>query len=112
MQPWKKLFKTEEQHDLVVLNIYDTKSKTYREKPIFAPTVDVMIRNYENFYRKPSPEDSQDLIFTNAEDFQLYLVGTYCQRSGVITSRQPEHVANLHEIKAAFAGRSSLDAVQ
>lgn len=43
---------------------------------------------------------SDDVLFTNAEDFQLFKIADYYKKTASLISHEPVHIANLHEIKA------------
>lgn len=76
--------------------IFDTKVGVYR-KPILNTNAQAMMRDIQVFYR--NPQNSSDTLFTNSEDFQLFKIADYYTKTGEIIGHQPEHIANLHELK-------------
>lgn len=92
--------KNQQDPDIFFVSIFDTKAGNFRQ-PIQVENKYDAIRSYETLIRK-NPDDQ---LVTNAEDFQLFLIGSYSKKTGVITSHQPEHFANLFEIKSAVLRR-------
>jgi len=92
--------KEQQDPDTLFITIFDTKAGNYRQ-PIQVENKYDAIRSYETLVRK-NPDDQ---LVTNAEDFQIYLIGSYSKKTGTIESHQPEHFANLHEIKSAVLRR-------
>ncbi|WNK14458.1 MAG: nonstructural protein [Microvirus sp.] len=85
--------------DYEYFTIYDSKTESYRE-PMLAVNQHDMLRQIDGLFRDPAQERNQ--LLTNAEDFSVYKIGTFTKKTGLITSVQPpEHIANLHEIRAA-----------
>lgn len=84
-------------HDLELFSIYDSKVGNYRE-PMFAINQYDLLRTIQNDFTKPEVQKAP--IFTNAEDFSVFKVGTFTKKTGHIGSQQPEHIVNLHEIRA------------
>lgn len=91
-------FKKEKQADLEYFTIYDSKVGVYRE-PMLAINRHDILRQIDGLFRDPAQTRNQ--LLTNAEDFSLFKCGEYCKRTGQITPTTLEHIANLHEIKAA-----------
>lgn len=87
---------TENQSDLEIFAIYDTKAKAYKP-PAFAKNRHIAVRDLTNVMR----DNPKHELFLNAEDFQVFKLGSYSFQSGKIEAHPPEHVANLHEIKAS-----------
>lgn len=85
--------------DMEIFTIYDTKSKSYRA-PSYGLNKHVVIREITNLLRDPAQANNQLLL--NAEDFQIFKIGSYDYATGQITAHKPEHIANLHEIKASL----------
>lgn len=83
--------------DLEYFTIFDTKVGHYKT-PMLVINKHEMFRELERFMR--NPENKTDPLYTNAEDFQLFSVGNFTKKTGLINSWKPEHVANLHEIKS------------
>ena len=86
------------QPDSQYFTIYDSKVGAYRD-PILQHNSLSMVREIELFFRKP--QNQEDSLFVNAEDYQLFKIADFYKKSGSIVGHQPEHVANLHEIKSA-----------
>lgn len=83
--------------DLKVFSIWDSKVQSYRS-PQMAINNEDMIRQLMNMMRDPS--QARNGLLVNAEDYQLFAIGIYDYKSGTLQGFQPEHVANLHELKA------------
>lgn len=80
--------------------IYDTKTKSYGiRQPMPSMTDAEMVRQVTNLLKDPS-QFSQNELFTNAEDFQLFSIGDFCKKTGTLDSWQPQHIANFHELKS------------
>jgi len=92
------MFQKKPNPDLEYFTIYDTKSSSYRE-PMLAINQHVMLRQISNLLADPA--QSKNELLTNAEDFQLFRVGTYDRKTGQITGTGHEHIANFHELKSA-----------
>ena len=84
--------------DLEIFVAFDSKVGHYRD-PVFGINQFDVIRQLEILMN--SPQDSQHQYVTHAEDFQLFKIGSYHRKTGLITSQPPEHIANFHEIKVA-----------
>lgn len=84
-----------------LFTIFDTKTQTYRA-PVIAKDETEIFRQLENNFSNPSTQ--YDPYVTHAEDFQLFKVGSFDEKTAKIT---PEitHVVNLHELKAAALQR-------
>lgn len=82
--------------DFEYFTIYDTKVGVYKQ-PMLAINKHDILRQTEALFR--DPQQTQNQLLTNAEDFQLFKIGEYTSRTGTITPCEPEHVANLHEIR-------------
>jgi len=89
--------KKDTQVDLEVFTIYDTKTSSYGE-PTLAPNHLSLIREVTNMMSDPS--QSKNPFFRNAEDYQIFRIGTYSRKTGLITTQNLEHIANMHDIKA------------
>lgn len=96
--------KTEETPDLEMFTIYDTKVGNYRD-PIFAINRFDMLRGIESFFR--NPVNANDQMSTNSEDFQVFKIGSYIRKTGTVSGHHPEHIANLHEIRAITLQRET-----
>lgn len=89
--------KTEQEPDYQYFAIYDTKVGHYR-MPMAAVNKFEMVREIEKLYRDPQQQANE--LVTNAEDFQVFKIGNYYKKQGILQGIQPEHVVNLHEIKS------------
>ena len=76
--------------DTLFITIFDTKAGNFRQ-PIQVENKYDAIRSYETLVRK-NPDDQ---LVTNAEDFQLFMIGSYSKKTGTI----------LYEIKSAVLRR-------
>lgn len=76
---------------------YDSKAEIY-ERPILALNKQVLLRDVANMLRDPQHKDNPLLV--NAEDFSIFKVGEFDSSTGQMTGCSPQHVANLHEIRA------------
>lgn len=83
--------------DYEMFTIYDTKIKKYRN-PTYSENHLSLIRELLTMMKDPG--QAQNQFFTNAEDFQIFRIATYDKNTGKITSFEPEHIANMHELKA------------
>ena len=48
-------------------------------------------------FKDPSQRNNKFLV--NAEDFQIFRIGSYDRKTGCILSQQPEHICNLHDLR-------------
>lgn len=96
--------KTNQAPDFEYFSIYDSKVGIYRE-PMLAINRHDILRQIDALFRDPQQQQNQ--LLQNAEDFALYKVGEFSKRTGVITSCPHEHVANLHEIRTAVMQRAT-----
>lgn len=92
------------QKDLEIFSIFDSKTKSYGN-PNFAPNHEVLIRDIANMFRDPT--QAQNKLLINAEDYSVFRIGTYDNKSGQITSQLPEHVINMHDLRAATQTQTS-----
>lgn len=98
----KKMFgkKNEQKPDLEMYVIYDTKVGSY-ENPFFGQNKEGLMREILNHMRKDASDPNcQNKYYLNAEDFQVFKIGSYFRSSGEITPQAPEHLINMHELKA------------
>lgn len=107
--------KSQQEPDLEFFTVYDSKSKTYRE-PFPAPNKEVLLRDFNNAFRKAAREvgtekETNNVYYTNAEDYSVFSIGTFDFSTGQITSKNLEHVINLHDIRSMITP-SSLEAVK
>lgn len=96
--------KTETKPDLLIFAVYDVKAENYRD-PMFARQHWDIVRDYESMIRA----NTKDIIVTNAEDFQVFQIGTYERATGKINSTAPKHVINLHEVKASLLNKMNAE---
>lgn len=91
-------FQKNQNPDLQAFVLHDTKTNSYNA-PMFALNKFDMIRQLENLMRDPNQTQNQYLL--NAEDYQLFHVADYYKKTAELNGKKPEHIANLHEIRAA-----------
>lgn len=94
MNPFKQ---DKKNPDMEIYTIFDSKSNSYRE-PTHAKNQFVLTRELENLFKNPQHKDN--LLVINAEDFSLFKIGEYDLKTGQITSINPQHIINLHELRA------------
>lgn len=90
--------KKEEVPDIEYFALFDSKVGVYRD-PVVAMNRYDMLRHLEHHFRDSSQAKSQ--LVMNPEDFALFKVGDFCRKTGILRGCNPEHVANLHDIKSA-----------
>ena len=88
--------KSKQDPDLEVFTVYDSKSGVY-DAPALSPNKNVLLRDVINMLR--DPQQSKNKYLTNAEDFSIFKIGSYSKRTGLIEGHNPEHVANMHELR-------------
>lgn len=88
--------KTKHQADLMIFTIFDNKTGSY-EIPFFAVNHLDLQRQIINMFRDPGQKNNKFLV--NAEDFQIFRLGSYDRKTGVILSGEMEHVCNLHDLR-------------
>lgn len=94
--------KQDEKHDIELFTMYDSKMQRYWDRPPSSAINEIdLIRTLEEMYHQEN-ERIKNPLFRNAEDFQIFRIGTYHKNSGKLTAFEPQHVANLHELKAQF----------
>ena len=96
-------FGKKQEPELEYFAIYDSKSQTYNE-PMLAANRFVMLRQINDLFQDSNQSKNQ--LFLNAEDFSLFKVGEYSKKTGQILGQSPEHIANLHELKAGLSTRA------
>lgn len=89
--------KKQTQEDVVFVTIFDTKTTSYKD-PIQAESHATILRALSN--NMTNPQMAFDQYVKNAEDFQLFKIGSFDRKTGMITAHQPEHLANLQDIKS------------
>ena len=90
--------------DMELFAIYDSKSQSYG-KILFAKNKDVLMRDILGTFQDEK-EQKVNQLFTNAEDFSLFRIGTYSYLTGKIDPINAEHVTNLHDLRALAAPRA------
>lgn len=84
-------------HELFV--VFDSKGGFYGDPKPAVNKLDAM-RQIENMFRNPKLREDNPL-FLNAEDYSLFKIGEYRKKNGDLRGQPPEHIANLHELKAS-----------
>lgn len=85
------------QSDFEMFTIFDSKTGSY-EIPSFAINHHDMVRQVLNMFKDPAQRNNRFLV--NAEDYSIFRVGNFCKKSGTLQSINPEHIANLHDLRA------------
>lgn len=99
----KKSNANETKSTLHIFTIYDSKAQAYGD-PLMDVNHFALTRAIANTFR--SQPDNKYLV--NAEDYQVFKIGEYSNHTGIINAHPPEHVLNLHELKATMQpGQSS-----
>lgn len=88
--------KNERAPDLEVFTIYDSKVGAY-DIPSFAINRHDLVRQVINMFKDPRQSNNKFLL--NAEDYQIFKIGSYDKATGCLTTCNPEHIANVHELK-------------
>jgi len=81
---------------LNLYTVFDEKAAAYLQ-PFFAPTDGVAIRNFT-----AAIADTEHSFARHAEDYTLWLVGTFDQADGSLETGGLVHIAYAHHIKAAM----------
>lgn len=89
--------KSEKQSDLELFTIYDSKSKSYGI-PMLEKNKDVLVREILNQFQDINFQSKALLL--NAEDYSVFRIGFFDKSTGVLTSQNPEHIVNLHDLRA------------
>lgn len=90
--------KDNHQVDVEVFTVYDSKTLSY-DIPTFAINEHDLIRQIMNMFNDPRHQESK--LRVNAEDFSIFKIGNYDKKTGLLLTHQPQHVANVHELRAA-----------
>lgn len=94
----------EKKSDFDIFVIYDSKVQAY-DMPVFAINEHDLTRQIVNMFKDPDQKNNKHLV--NAEDYSVFKVGGYTKKDGKFQSHNPEHIANMHDLRAvAFATRS------
>jgi len=94
---WNKNSKQTHQADFEVFTIFDTKTSSY-DLPTLAPNHLDLQRQIINMFKQP--EQRQNKYLVNAEDYQIFRIGTYDRKQGAIQPIIAEHICNMHDLKA------------
>lgn len=89
--------KSDKNVDLEFFTIYDSKTQTYGN-PTQAINKHDLLREVINMFKDPS--QAKNIYLTNAEDYSIFKIGSYCKRSGLLESQNLEHIANMHDLRA------------
>lgn len=90
--------KKDQQADLEMFAVYDSKTDIYTEPLLAINSLDVL-REFMNAFQSPeAPQKNK--YFKNAEDFSLFKIGTYHRKGGIATGNTPAHIVNFHELKS------------
>lgn len=90
--------KDETKIDSEIFSIYDSKVQAYGA-PIFATNQHDIVRQLTNMFRDPE-QQTKNQLFLNAEDFSVFKIGSYEKSTGKLFPQNPEHVANMHDLRA------------
>ena len=82
--------------DFGVYVVYDQKAGVYK-KPVLVENQVDLIREYEAMCK--DPKANQDLVVTNAEDFKMFKIGSFCKRTGRLVAIDSEHIFNFIELR-------------
>lgn len=97
--------KNEQQPDIELFTIYDTKTKTYGQ-PTQAVNKHDIVRQITNMFKEPE-QQQKNVLFINAEDFSLFRIGSYSKSTGMLQADALEHVANLHDLRSLVEIRTA-----
>lgn len=89
--------KNETKPELELYTVYDSVSQTY-DVPAFSPNRHVLIRDVVNMLKDPA--QAKNKYVTNAEDYTIFLIGSFDKTSGEIKGQSLERVAYMHELKS------------
>ena len=88
--------KVKHQADLEIFTIFDTKTGSYEVPNLAVNHLDLQ-RQIINMFKDPSQRNNKFLV--NAEDFQIFRIGSYDRKTGCIQTQQLEHICNLHDLR-------------
>lgn len=88
--------KAQAQVDAELFTIYDSKTDSYGDV-LAAVNGHDLVRQITNMFTDPA--QSKNRLYLNAEDYSMFKIGVYDKKTGAITSQEPQHVANLHELR-------------
>lgn len=90
--------------DFEIFVLFDSKAAIY-QRPIFGINRFDVVRELENLFTDPS--QARNVIVTNSEDFQIFKIGDFSKKTAKINYHEPEHIVNVHEIKARLLPKNS-----
>lgn len=82
---------------LQIYTVYDSKGKIY-DLPALALNKNSLLRDVINMLK--DPRQLRNKYLTNAEDYSIFNIGSFSKTTGEITAQKPEHVANMHDLRA------------
>lgn len=91
------MFTKKPQVDLEMFVIFDSKTQSYGN-PVTAPNHHDLQRQLINMFKDPS--QSQNQLLLNAEDFSIFRIATFDKKTGILSSQNLEHIANVHDLRA------------
>jgi len=91
--------KETQEPDLELFTVHDSKTNSYKE-PFPAPNAAVVLRDFETAFKKANASEVNQ-YYINAEDYKLFKVGAFYLKNAQLTSFQPEHVANMIDLRTA-----------
>lgn len=83
--------------DLEYFVYFDSKTGSY-DHPMPAVNSEDLIRAIKNLMQ--SPQQRENKLVTNSEDFSVFKIAQYWKKTATFNSFQPQHVCNLHDIRA------------
>lgn len=92
---------------LEIFAIYDTKAQSYSD-PFLDANVHSFTRSVMNTFR----QQANNRYLVNAEDYAIYRIGSYSNLTGKIATQDPEHVANMNELRAAVQAEQPSNSTQ
>lgn len=95
--------------DSQIFVYFDSKAKAYG-LPMFSINQHALIRDVVNMLRDPQ-EQVKSQLYLNAEDFAIFKIGTYDKSTGTITGQPPEHIVNMHDLRAMVADHRTTKAI-
>lgn len=88
--------KSQQDPDLELYTVFDSKSGSY-DIPAFSLNRHVLTRDVINMLK--DPQQAKNKYLTNAEDFAIFKIGEFSKKTGKLESHNPEHIANMHELR-------------
>lgn len=78
-----------------IFSIYDTKSQTYG-RPFFERNQQTALRSVRMVVNNPTSENQYNKY---PQDFELHVIGTYDDETGVLEGHKPEKLCDLSKLK-------------